>query len=83
MIQLLKRPWKKPTILFFSNLDNVERRIESIQKRIEILRTDYIRNPEQCESNIDIMLAYSQELTRLQTKHREFLKLTKYEFRTA
>ena len=83
MILKLKRPWKKPTIAFFSNIDNVERRIETLQRRIESIRHDYISDPDNFEDAIDILVAYKEELIRLQSKYHEFLKLSKYEYRTA
>jgi hypothetical protein len=67
--------------MFFHNIDNVERRIETIQRRIEGLRRDYLSNPEENGNLIDDMLAYSHELIRLQEKYNVFLKLASYDTR--
>lgn len=77
---LFKRRPEVP--FFFADPDKIERRLEHIHRRMERIRLSFLRNPEENKQAIDILLAYSQEVKRLQKKHSKHLMLINYEFRT-
>jgi hypothetical protein len=69
--------WNKPTIEYLGSRDDVEKRIESLQRKIDILRKDYYNGPD--TNMLEVMLVYSGEFNRLQNRYRHIIKLSKYE----
>ncbi|NJK87297.1 MAG: hypothetical protein HC906_16265 [Bacteroidales bacterium] len=71
-----KIPWGKPVLKSFGNLDHINQRISSLQRRLMILQNNYRLNPDtETKEAIEV---YSQELSRLQKKYKLFLKQNVY-----
>lgn len=82
IVEQKKKKWAKPTIDYFSNSYNVEKRIESLQRRIEKLRASYMHNPDDSSNALDILIIYKAELNRLEAKYNHILKLAANDTRT-
>lgn len=75
IVTIKKKKWSKPTIEYFSNSYNVERRIECLTRRIEKLRANYMRDPDDSADALDVLIVYKAELTRLEAKYNYLLKI--------
>jgi hypothetical protein len=71
-----KAPWLKPVLKSFGNLDHINQRISSLQRRIAILKNN--QKLSTSVENAEAIEVYTKELARLQRKYSLFLKQSSY-----
>lgn len=72
----MKKPYSKPILTSFGNLDHINDRVAALQRLISVYQDKVTVNPT--EENTGSLEAYTQELKRIQKKYKLFLKQNVY-----
>lgn len=68
----VKKQWSRPLIEYLGSPDCIEKRIESLQKHIEIYRKKYMETGN--SEDYEILKTYQAELNRVQVKYKFVLQ---------